>query len=82
MHLRVGCSGFTARPKRYIALGIGGTPGHIEGMKNSGVLVAIGTDPRASVFGFSHNSIVVDVLEFLLVLAGVIASGKGSSHFA
>ncbi len=80
MHLRVGCSGFTARPKRYIVLGISGAPGHIESMKDSGVLAVISTHPRAPVFGFSHNGIVVDMLEVLPVLAGVIESGKGSSH--
>ena len=76
----VGCAGLTVRPKLYIALGISGAPEHVVGMRDSDVIVAVNTDPRAPIFDLAHYGIAADVLEFLPVLTGVIESGKRLSH--
>ncbi len=75
---QVGCAGLTVKPKLYLALGISGAPEHVEGMRDSGVIVAVNTDPRAPIFDIAHYGIAVDALEFVPVLTRVVESGKGA----
>jgi electron transfer flavoprotein alpha subunit len=62
---QVGTSGKTVRPKIYIALGISGAYQHQAGMKNSEVIIAVNTDPKAPIFNIAHYGIVADMLEVL-----------------
>lgn len=79
---QVGKSGMTVKPKLYLALGIGGTTEHTEGMKDSALIVAVNTDPRAPIFNIAHYGIVADVLEVLPALNEAIARKKGVDRHA
>jgi len=74
---QIGKSGLTVKPKFYLAAGISGAPEHTEGMKDSGVIVAINTDPHAPIFNVAHYGIVADVLDVLPALAEAVKARKG-----
>ncbi len=73
---QVGKSGLTVHPKLYLAAGISGAPEHVEGMKNSELIVAINTDPRAPIFDVAHYGIVGDALDVLPALAEWLTARK------
>ncbi|MGD0776936.1 MAG: electron transfer flavoprotein subunit alpha/FixB family protein [Candidatus Solibacter sp.] len=79
---QVGKSGLTVKPKLYVALGISGAPEHIEGMKDSGLIVAINSDARAPIFNVAHYGIVADVVEALPLLTASIEAKRTVSHHA
>jgi electron transfer flavoprotein alpha subunit len=79
---QVGKSGMTVKPKLYLALGISGAPEHLEGMKQSELIVAVNTDPNAPIFSVAHYGAVVDALELLPLLTEEVsnqATKKASS---
>ena len=65
---QVGKSGMTVKPKLYLALGISGAPEPWEGMKNSELIVAVNTDPKAPIFAGAHYGAVVDALDLIPLL--------------
>jgi electron transfer flavoprotein alpha subunit len=65
---QVGKSGMTVKPKLYLALGISGAPEHLEGMKQSDLIVAVNTDCKAPIFGAAHYGAVADALDLLPLL--------------
>jgi electron transfer flavoprotein alpha subunit len=65
---QVGKSGMTVKPKCFLAMGISGAPEHVEGMKGSGLIIAVNTDPNAPIFDVAHYGAVADVLELLPAL--------------
>lgn len=63
--LQIGQTGVTVRPKVYIACGISGAIQHVAGMKESGIVISINTDPDAPINQIADYIITGSVEEVL-----------------
>jgi len=73
----VGKSGKQVKPKIYLALGISGAPEHVEGMGDSGAIIAINTDPNAPIFNIAKYGANVDLLDLVPILTEKVKQVKG-----
>jgi electron transfer flavoprotein alpha subunit len=79
---QVGKSGVTVKPKLYVACGVSGAPEHVEGLKDSGIIVAVNSDARAPIFNVAHYGFVGDVLETLPALTAAVKARKAAAQHA
>lgn len=73
---QVGISGKTVSPKVYLACGISGESQHVAGMRDSSLIIAINSDPKARIFRVAHYGVVADLMSFLPVLTGAALKAK------
>jgi electron transfer flavoprotein alpha subunit len=64
----VGKSGKRVKPKVYLALGISGAPEHTEAIADSGMILAVNTDPEAPIFNLANYGAIIDLLDLVPAL--------------
>jgi len=74
---QVGKSGLIVKPRLYLALGISGAPEHVEGMKDSELIIAVNSDPNAPIFDVADYGAVLDMFELLPALKEEVEKRKG-----
>ncbi|NTW38941.1 MAG: electron transfer flavoprotein subunit alpha/FixB family protein [Cellulomonadaceae bacterium] len=70
----VGRSGQHISPRLYLALGISGTPQHMEGVREAKVVAAVNNDPSAPIFATADYGIVGDLYEVVPALMAALTS--------
>ena len=71
---QIGLSGRTVKPKLIITCGVSGAIQFVAGMNGSETIVAINTDPKASIFKVAHVGIVGDLYKVVPELIAQVKS--------
>ncbi len=74
---QIGITGKTVAPRLYIGFGISGALPHVNGMKESDIIVVVNTDPNAPFFGLANYGIVADLNVICPALTKKIREMKG-----
>lgn len=74
--MQVGQTGSKVSPKVYIACGISGSVQHFAGMKSSGMIIAVNTDPNAAIMAHCDYYAVADLFEVLPALEKALAEAS------
>jgi electron transfer flavoprotein alpha subunit len=72
--MQVGQTGVKVNPKVYIACGLSGSVQHFAGMKSSGMIIAINTDPNAAIMAKCDYYAVADLFDVLSELQRQLAA--------
>lgn len=72
----IGVSGQKVKPKLYIAIGISGATQHLQGMRDSEIIVAINKDKDAPIMKEAHYAIQADLFEIVPILIEQIREKK------
>lgn len=72
--MQVGQTGGKVNPRVYIACGISGSVQHFAGMKSSGMIIAVNTDPQAAIIANCDYYAVADLFEVLTELRHQLAT--------
>lgn len=73
---QIGSSGQTVSPKLYLAIGISGAIQHVVGIRSSGCIVAVNSDPNAPIFNIATYGIVGDMEQIVPLLTEKIRQVK------
>ena len=73
---QIGLSGRTVKPKLIITCGVSGAIQFVAGMSGSETIVAINTDPKASIFKIAHIGLVGDLYTIVPELIARIKAKK------
>jgi electron transfer flavoprotein alpha subunit len=74
----VGKSGLSVKPKLYMAIGISGAPEHVESITDSGMIIAINTDPTAPIFESANYGAEIDLFDLIEVLTENVEEAKAA----
>jgi electron transfer flavoprotein alpha subunit len=74
---QVGKSGMSVKPKLYFAVGISGAPEHLEGMRDSELIVAVNSDVNAPIFKVAHFGTTCDLFDLLPALTERLKAKAG-----
>ncbi len=62
---QIGLTGISISPGVYLSIGVSGMANHTVGIRYSGTVISVNSDPNAPIFGFSDYGIVADADQFI-----------------
>lgn len=71
---QIGITGRNVAPRLYLALGVGGSPNHLAGVRRAGTVLAVNADPDAPVFRACDVGLVGDWRDVLPALLDAVAA--------
>jgi electron transfer flavoprotein alpha subunit len=75
---QIGSSGQSVAPRLYVGLGVSGAIQHVVGIRNSGCIVAVNSDPGAPIFNVAAYGVVGAVEEVVPILTRRLRELRGN----